>query len=32
MKRMKRYVDPKMEREIPNAYDYVDFTRTLFQN
>ncbi|CAH2100408.1 unnamed protein product [Euphydryas editha] len=30
--RMKPYVDPKTERPIPNALDYIDFTRTLFQN
>ncbi|XP_048482065.1 spectrin alpha chain isoform X4 [Plutella xylostella] len=30
--RMNQYVDPKTERPIPNALDYVDFTRTLFQN
>ncbi|CAG0916965.1 unnamed protein product [Notodromas monacha] len=29
--RMKPYIDPKTEREIPNAFDYVHFTRTLFQ-
>ncbi|CAG0895460.1 unnamed protein product [Darwinula stevensoni] len=29
--RMKPYVDPKTERPIPNAFDYVAFTRTLFQ-
>ncbi|RWS27338.1 hypothetical protein B4U80_10632, partial [Leptotrombidium deliense] len=32
MRRMQKYVDPKTGREIPNAYDYVHFTRTLFQN
>ncbi|CAB3259280.1 unnamed protein product [Arctia plantaginis] len=30
--RMKPYVDQKTERPIPNALDYIDFTRTLFQN
>ncbi|XP_060810568.1 spectrin alpha chain [Amyelois transitella] len=30
--RMKPYVDPKTERGVPNALDYIDFTRTLFQN
>ncbi|XP_045510647.1 spectrin alpha chain [Colias croceus] len=30
--RMKPYVEPKSERAIPNALDYIDFTRTLFQN
>ncbi|CAH0722168.1 unnamed protein product, partial [Brenthis ino] len=30
--RMKPYVDAKTERPIPNALDYIDFTRTLFQN
>ncbi|CAH0600848.1 unnamed protein product [Chrysodeixis includens] len=30
--RMKPYVDNKTERPIPNALDYIDFTRTLFQN
>ena len=32
MRRMKKYIDPKTGREVPNGYDYVDFTRTLFQN
>ncbi|XP_054158910.1 spectrin alpha chain-like isoform X2 [Oppia nitens] len=32
MRRMKIYVDPKTGREVVNGYDYVDFTRTLFQN
>ncbi|XP_049884519.1 spectrin alpha chain isoform X2 [Pectinophora gossypiella] len=30
--RMKPYADTKTERPIPNALDYIDFTRTLFQN
>ncbi|XP_046383507.1 spectrin alpha chain [Ischnura elegans] len=30
--RMKPYVDPKTERPIPGALDYIDFTHTLFQN
>ncbi|XP_026324055.1 spectrin alpha chain isoform X1 [Hyposmocoma kahamanoa] len=30
--RMKPYVEPKTERPITNALDYIDFTRTLFQN
>ncbi|XP_053601908.1 spectrin alpha chain isoform X2 [Plodia interpunctella] len=30
--RMKPYSDPKTERPLPNALDYIDFTRTLFQN
>lgn len=30
--RMKPYHDQKTERPIPNALDYIDFTRTLFQN
>ncbi|EEB17271.1 Spectrin alpha chain, putative [Pediculus humanus corporis] len=30
--RMKPYVDPKTERPIPGALDYIEFTRTLFQN
>lgn len=30
--RMKPYVDPKTGAPVPNAYDYEDFTRTLFQN
>nr|ANG83465.1 spectrin alpha chain [Biston betularia] len=30
--RMKPFVDSKTERPIPNALDYMDFTRTLFQN
>lgn len=29
--RMKPYED-KSGRTIPGAYDYIDFTRTLFQN
>lgn len=32
VERMKPYVDPKTERGIPGALDYIDFTRTLFQN
>ncbi|XP_013775722.1 spectrin alpha chain-like isoform X2 [Limulus polyphemus] len=30
--RMKPFVDPKTGRNVSGAYDYVDFTRTLFQN
>ncbi|CAG9856863.1 unnamed protein product [Phyllotreta striolata] len=30
--RMKPYVEPKTERPIQGALDYIDFTRTLFQN
>nr|CAD7598155.1 unnamed protein product [Timema genevievae] len=30
--RMKSYEDPKTERPIPGALDYIEFTRTLFQN
>nr|BAN20944.1 spectrin [Riptortus pedestris] len=30
--RMKPYVDPKTERPIPGALDYIEFTRTIFQN
>lgn len=30
--RMKPYVDQKTERPIPGAMDYIEFTRTLFQN
>ncbi|XP_034234548.1 spectrin alpha chain isoform X1 [Thrips palmi] len=30
--RMKPYVDAKTERPIPGAMDYIEFTRTLFQN
>jgi len=30
--RMKPYVDPKTERPITGALDYIEFTRTLFQN
>lgn len=30
--RMKPYHDPKTEQPIPGAYDYIDFTRTLFSN
>ncbi|XP_026684497.1 spectrin alpha chain-like [Diaphorina citri] len=32
VERMKPYVDPKTERGIPGALDYIEFTRTLFQN
>ena len=32
MARMKPYAEPKTGRDIQGAYDYVDFTRTLFQN
>ncbi|XP_054270638.1 spectrin alpha chain-like isoform X2 [Macrosteles quadrilineatus] len=30
--RMKPFVDPKTERPITGALDYIEFTRTLFQN
>lgn len=30
--RMKPYCEPKTERPIAGALDYLDFTRTLFQN
>jgi len=30
--RMQPYIDPKTGQSIPKAYDYVSFTRTLFQN
>ncbi|XP_032452714.1 spectrin alpha chain isoform X2 [Nasonia vitripennis] len=30
--RMKPYVDPKTERPITGALDYIEFTHTLFQN
>uniref|UniRef100_A0A1W7R9J9 Spectrin alpha chain n=1 Tax=Hadrurus spadix TaxID=141984 RepID=A0A1W7R9J9_9SCOR len=30
--RMKPYVDTKTGRTVPGAYDYIDFTHTLFQN
>ncbi|XP_015840607.1 spectrin alpha chain isoform X3 [Tribolium castaneum] len=30
--RMKPYVEPKTERTIAGALDYIEFTRTLFQN
>ncbi|XP_063912362.1 spectrin alpha chain isoform X3 [Zophobas morio] len=30
--RMKPYVEPKTERPIAGALDYIEFTRTLFQN
>ncbi|KOC66045.1 Spectrin alpha chain [Habropoda laboriosa] len=30
--RMKPYVDPRTERPITGALDYIEFTRTLFQN
>jgi spectrin alpha len=32
MKKMKPYVDPRTGTEVKDAYDYMDFTRTLFQN
>jgi len=32
MRRMKKHVDPNTALPVANAYDYVDFTRTLFQN
>ncbi|XP_044730361.1 spectrin alpha chain isoform X3 [Chrysoperla carnea] len=30
--RMKPYIEPKTERPIAGALDYIEFTRTLFQN
>lgn len=30
--RMNPYIDPRTEKPVPNALDYIDFTRTLFQN
>ncbi|XP_064458376.1 spectrin alpha chain-like isoform X2 [Ornithodoros turicata] len=30
--RMKPYIDPKSGRSIQGAYDYIEFTQTLFQN
>lgn len=30
--RMKPYIDPKTGQPINGALDYIDFTRTLFQN
>jgi len=30
--RMKSYVEPKTERPIAGGLDYIEFTRTLFQN
>ncbi|KAF7280660.1 alpha spectrin isoform X1 [Rhynchophorus ferrugineus] len=30
--RMKAYVEPKTDRSISGALDYIEFTRTLFQN
>lgn len=30
--RMKPYVDPKTGHAVTGALDYIDFTRTLFQN
>lgn len=30
--RMKPYMEPKTERPIVGALDYIEFTRTLFQN
>ncbi|GFT44789.1 spectrin alpha chain [Nephila pilipes] len=32
LSRMKPYEDKKTGRTIPGAYDYIDFTHTLFQN
>ena len=32
IKRMKPYVDPKTGRPVPDAYDYVEFTRDVFIN
>ncbi|GAB6021921.1 hypothetical protein CHUAL_006084 [Chamberlinius hualienensis] len=32
VQRMKPFVDPKTGRPIPDALDYIEFTRTLFQN
>ncbi|KAI1305303.1 Spectrin alpha chain [Halotydeus destructor] len=32
MRRMDKYIDPQTGKEKVNAYDYVEFTRTLFQN
>jgi len=30
--RMKPFEDPKTQRPVPAALDYIEFTRTLFQN
>lgn len=32
VQRMKSYVDPKTGHPVNGALDYVEFTRTLFQN
>lgn len=32
MSKMKHYVDPKTGREVPNSFDYQDFTQQLFQS
>lgn len=31
VRKMKPYVDPRTGQEVADAYDYMDFTRTLFQ-
>ena len=30
--KMRTYTDPKTQDEVPEAYDFMEFTRTLFQN
>jgi spectrin alpha len=32
IRKMKPYVDPRTDQPVPDAYDYMQFTRTLFQN
>ena len=32
IRKMKPYVDPRTGQEISGAYDYMEYTRTLFQN
>ena len=32
IKKMKNYVDPRTGQEVNDAYDYMEFTRTLFQS
>jgi len=32
IRKMKPYVDPRTGQDIPGAYDYMEYTRTLFQN
>ncbi len=32
IKKMKPYVDPRTGQEVNDAYDYLDFTSTLFKS